>query len=328
LKYLIVGDVHATPRELPDCVALWELVMRTADSQKCDCIILLGDQHDTHDIVNTRVIDFWRDAFYQCAADQIKVVALVGNHDQCTPTIRDPHAMLSYYGLDWVGHHPYICDGISALAYYYNPKEFIDAAINVKDLDPKNEVLFCHQTFVGAEEGLGFKSPDSVDPASVPFKIIISGHIHKPMKIGKVWYPGSPRWRNITDAEVDKRAIWVWEPGNNPIPVLTNDICTRIIKLDDSVENPVDDKLVGLNLDKCDLRVSVFGNIDYITNRITELKTKYNAKCRGVPTRNRLAKVSESEGVDKAFKRFSNNFTPPNGTDKELLLKTVHGRLQ
>jgi len=215
-----------------------------------------------------------------------------------------------------------------AVPYYSDPVEFVREVTEAKKTQTEADVLFCHQTFSGFEQGTGFYSKDSVDPNDVPFKLVISGHIHKPMKIGKVWYPGSPRWRTLTDAEVEKRAIWLWEPGSSPKPIFTNEACTRIFKLEDSEDNPVDEKVSKLNLKKSDLRITVSGTSDYISKRIPELRVKYGARCQGLPIKGRLIKISESEGIDKAFYKFGESFVPPNGTNKEFLLKEAHGRFQ
>lgn len=345
-KILIVGDVHATPQELDDCVALSALIHKTAAEEKCDLVIYLGDQHNTHDVVNTRVIDFWKDHFQYLLDKGISVLALVGNHDQLTPTIRSPHAMVSYKDQGSTSAMIAVVDKVTcgfvasnapestklinylAVPYYADPEEFVTVVTEAKKLHPEVDVLFCHQTFVGAEQGLGFYSKDSVDPNDIPFKLIISGHIHKPMKIGKVWYPGAPRWRTLTDAEVEKRAIWLWEPGSSPKPIFTNEVCTRIFKLEDSEGNPVDDKVAKLNLKTSDLRITVSGTSDYISKRIPELRVKYGARCQGLPIKGRLIRISESEGVDKAFYKFGEGFVPPNGTDKDFLLKEANGRLR
>jgi hypothetical protein len=148
------------------------------------------------------------------------------------------------------------------------------------------------------------------------------------MRLGKVAYFGAPRWKTLTDAETEIRNIYILEPGKPPIAIPTNTHCTRIYKFDDSEETPLNINLTDDELSRADLRITVLGSSDYISKRMTELKAKYNAKCRGVPVRSRLAKASESEGILTAFNRFSESFTPPNGSDKKVLLKEAYERIQ
>ena len=333
-KTLVIGDVHATPQEIGDCEALWSLVIETTCKYKCDEVVLLGDQTHTHDILNTRVIDFWMNAFKELAACRwVKndvgplITVIVGNHDQVSPSIRDPHSMISFKHLVTVVDKPMRVGAACYMPYYYNPIEFIEEAVKLKEGNPNVDTLFCHQTFCGASDGLGFYLKDSVEPSAVPFKSIIVGHIHKPMHLGKVWYVGSPRWRTLTDAETEARHIYVLEDGKEPIAIPTNTHCIKIYKYEDSEKEPLSINLSQEELALADLRITINGTSDYIAHRMTELKAKYNAKCRGVPIRGKLAKASESEGIQNAFLRFSKAFTPPNGTNQVYLYKEAYGRL-
>jgi predicted phosphodiesterase len=336
-RILVIGDVHATPQELPDCEALLRLVKETIASNPVDGIVLLGDQFNTHDILNTRCVDFWNRFLDEIANDRREVAVLVGNHDQLTPTIRGPHSMISFRDKNhvsvvdspqmvsfWDGDNFY---DMAMMPYYANPVEFIEEATKLKTTYPDLDLLFCHQTFGGADV-LGFYSKDSVEPTAVPFKTIISGHIHKPMRFGKVWYPGSPRWRTLSDVDVETRAIHIVEDGVVVKSIPTNTHCTRIYKFSDSEDCPLHICLTPDELTRADLRITISGTADYISKRTSEFKAKYNARCQGVPTRSRLSKVSESEGIYPAFTRFGINFTPPNGSDKETLLRTANERLR
>jgi DNA repair exonuclease SbcCD nuclease subunit len=160
-KCLVIGDVHAVPQELPDCEALWRLVVETAEKYRVDSILLLGDLHNTHDILNTRVIDFWLSSFSTYASNGIPISLLVGNHDQLTPTIRNPHSLQAYENLCEVVDKPCKIESTyeaCAMPYYANPVEFIEDAVKLKAEYPDVDTLFCHQTFSGADQALGFYS--------------------------------------------------------------------------------------------------------------------------------------------------------------------------
>jgi DNA repair exonuclease SbcCD nuclease subunit len=326
VKTVVVGDVHAVPQELLDCEALWRLVMETVKKYDVDQVLLLGDQFNTHDIVNTRVIDFWMNSIKTMGVGGPEVIALVGNHDQLTPTIRHPHAMVPYQDVCVVVDRPMRILNSCYMPYYANPVEFVESAVKLHCNNSDVDTLFCHQTFSGADQALGFYSKDAVEPSAVPFKRILSGHIHKPMRFGKVWYVGASRWRTLTDAETETRNIYVLESGKAPIAIPTNTHCIRIYKFEDSEDAPAQIDLTPEQLKLADLRITINGTSDYIAKRMTELKAQYNAKCRGVPVRGRLAKASESEGIDNAFQRFAKAFSAPNGTSQEQLIKEVHAR--
>jgi hypothetical protein len=328
-KLLLVGDVHATPGEIQDCEALLSLIVETIDKYSVDKVVFLGDQHHCHATLDSRVVGFWTDAIHHKLG--IESAFLIGNHDFLTPSIMMPHSMVAHKLVDGVTivDSPVQLDNTfcCAMPYFYNPEEFVKACIKFKDENPGVNVLLCHQTFMGADEGLGFFSKDAVEPSAVPFKIIISGHIHKPMRLGKVWYLGSPRWRTLSDAEVKTRNICVLEEGKVPTLIPTNTHCVKIYRFEDSELSPAEISLTQDELKRADIRVTINGTSDYISKRIGELKARFNAKCRGVPIHNKALKAHESEGIEKAFQNFCRDFNPPNGTDKETLSKEAHARL-
>ena len=328
-RILLVGDPHCKPQVLDDCDRLWGLVENSVVTYKPNTILLLGDQHHSHDVLNSRVIDFWTDCINTIRGN-CDVVQLVGNHDQLTPTIRHPHSLIPYKEISTVVDSPMFLKELDgcAMPYYHDPEEFVKDACQLHENHPDCKVLFCHQTFKGADKAIGFFDPNAIDQDLIPFKRIVSGHIHKPMQLGKVFYPGSPRWDNLGDAAVESRNIFLLEPGKPPFPITTNGHCTRIYRLEDSELVPLEDtNLVIEDLTLADIRVTVTGSADYVTKRITELKAKYNAKCQGKLVKSRLSKTSASEGISEAFGRFSSNYYPTNGTDIGKLIEIAAARL-
>jgi DNA repair exonuclease SbcCD nuclease subunit len=329
MKILVIGDVHCTPGEIQDCYELLRLIKEIVKKYEVEHVIFLGDQHHCHNALDSRVVAFWTDVIHYGL--KCRQTYLIGNHDFANPTVMQPHSMVAHKlvsGVHIVDYPNRIVNDYCAMPYYSNPIDFINDANKLKEQNPECEMLFCHQTFARADGGLGYFSKEEVEPSAIPFKTIWSGHIHTPMRLGKVFYPGAPRWRTLTDAETEVRNIYVLEEGKEPIAIPTNTHCIKIYKYDDSEAAPLSINLTEDELTRADIRITINGTSDYISHRMTELKAKYNAKCRGVPIRGRLAKASESEGISKAFLRFGSNFTPPNGTDKELLLKEAYGRIQ
>jgi hypothetical protein len=331
MKTVLVGDVHATPGEISDCEALLNLVYKTIDEHKAGHVLFLGDLHNCHNVLDSRVVAFWTNSFRGCVDRECQVTALVGNHDFLSPSLMMPHSIVAHKFMNKVTivETPVhiLNTNYCAMPYYYDSSMFVIDAVRLKKENPTSDVLFCHQTFCGADARMGFYSKESIESSAIPFKIVLPGHIHTPMVLGKVKYIGAPRWRTLTDAEVETRNIYVLEPGKSPVAIPTNTHCTRIFRLEDSEASPVQINLTQEQLKLADLRITINGTQDYISKRMTELKAQYNAKCRGVPVRGRLAKASESEGIDKAFQNFAKSFNPPNGTDLQLLQKECYGRL-
>ncbi len=329
MKVLVVGDMHVVPGEIQDCENLLKLIVESADKYKVEQIVFLGDQHHCHDTLNSKVMAFWWDAIHYKLNQES--VFLIGNHDFQNPSSMMPHSMVVHKLEEraTIVDQPVnvLCTDFCAMPYYYNPLEFIEAATKLKQNNPEIETLFCHETFTGADEGVGYFAKEAVEPSAIPFANIWSGHIHKPMVLGKVKYPGSPRWRTLSDADIPERHIYVLEDGKAPIAIPTSTHCTKIYKFEDSELEPLNINLTPDQLTRADLRIQINGTSEYITKRMSEFKAKYSAKCRGVPIRNKSIKASESEGITTAFQKYTKAFTPPNGTDKDHLMKECYARL-
>ncbi len=198
-EMILVGDPHATAASIPELNNIVDLLLELSPPR----VVFLGDLFHTHQIVHLSVLEFWRASMSRLVAAGIEVVALVGNHDMSTGHNNTVHALNSLRDLNItiVDAPKIIGPNIVAMPYYSND-EFLKAA---SALD--GELLICHQTFEGAKYENGFYAPNAVDAELVRASKIISGHIHTGAEFGKVWYPGTPRWMTVNDANVDK-GIW------------------------------------------------------------------------------------------------------------------------
>lgn len=333
---LVIGDVHVTPNELDDCEALFGLIEETIKEEQPSQITFMGDLYHNHSIVDVRCIEFWKrwlDRLGKIGGLDKKYFLLVGNHDQVSPTYGYPHALLSHYrDFHIVVDKPVVGnDGLAYLPYYHDPKEFIVKAQGLAASDPKVHTLFCHQTIIGAKFETGFYVKDAVDIGALPFKHIISGHIHTPQTVGnKVLYVGSPRWRILSDAGAN-RYLWIFECTEERTElkkkIPTGTVCRRIYRYIDSEKERAIIAVPEALRHLADIRVDVYGSSDYIAKRTIELKAICGAKCRGFPERTKLSQVSDIEGIPIAFDRFSSKFESPNKTPLELLRTTVQERL-
>jgi DNA repair exonuclease SbcCD nuclease subunit len=333
-RFLLVGDYHVVQPELDDCLALKKLVLSTIDNDtKIDGVIFTGDLFHSHNLLNTAVLEFWSTFFDDLVKKVGKIIAICGNHDMYSPTIMHPHALIAFKGkyepmLKIIDKPTYLFDNVVAFPYYSDPVKFLEDCHSLKEQHPTATTIICHQTFDGAEYTEGFYVKDAANPVSVPFDNIISGHIHSGTKFGKVWYPGSPRWKTLSDANVNKFIYVVdfAEDGSYKVfnEISTSPACKKIVKF---IDKEGEETIITDISSNSDVRVDIYGSSDYISKKMIEYKSKFNAKCRTFPNKVKTTRVSEADGIDSSFSRFSSSFKPPKGTDLNLLVETAGDRL-
>lgn len=318
--------MHVTPSELDECYRLADLILDRAKKDK-STIVLLGDQTHTHATLNVHVLAFWKSFF----ARSNKTIVLVGNHDQPGDGSIDVHSMLFFADEDdgrvLVVDEPIVIEpGVLALPYYHKHEDFYEAA----STDFSNShTLICHQTFDGSKYENGFPAHDGVDFNRIPQNYVISGHIHTPQTIttedGSIWYVGAPRWRSLSDANID-RHIWSVEfTPNGPwqrFSLPTDSVCKRIYHWVDTPSQPVD-----TNFDcRHEYRIDIKGPPGWVEQREKELK-RPGVKTRSYPEQNETPQVKESEGIEKAFQKYLQAYKPKNGTPIEVLARLARERL-
>lgn len=322
-RILAVGDVHATPDELDDCYALMVLVARIARLYQAR-VLFLGDQYNTHAVIRAEVLWFWRENFRVFREFGLKIIALIGNHDFAGEGLRQ-HVMVAHEDQVSVVDKPQVFPefpGVLFMPYQADREHFVTLANQV----PDTKTLICHQTFHGSQYENGFYAEDGVEPDRVPQDLILSGHIHCPQSFGKVTYLGAPRWRTLSDADVD-RAIWLLEFDDAGRLVSkegfdTGEVCRQIKYRLDTPENPV-----ALPLDpRHDWRVDVKGPASWLERRKVELAAP-GTKLRVFTTDRVAPKVRESEGVEKAFHSYLEAYRPKFGTDPVRLGEMARERL-
>lgn len=311
IRTLMVGDMHVVPEELEDCSKLLEHVLEVAKAEDLHEVWFSGDQHHTHAVVRLEVMHWWKNAFTALRKAGLEVTCLVGNHDQLSPG-SPIHAMMAYDGVNVVDR-PQGRDGILMLPYFHTQEEFL-AAANV----PGTKTLVCHQTFDGSTYENGFLASDGFDPNLLQQELVISGHIHTGQEFGKVWYVGAPRWRTLSDANVE-RAVWALEFQDGALvsrkPYSTGEVCRQIRFLEDSPKKPVQ---LPLDL-RHQWRVDVKGPADWCQKRKLELAAA-GARVRVFPTQvSQLGRVRESEGIEQAFRSFMGAYTAKHGTPGTVL---------
>jgi DNA repair exonuclease SbcCD nuclease subunit len=166
-----------------------------------DAVLFLGDLMHNHAIIRSEIMNLWIEYFEKV---QIPHIALVGNHDKVS-SASSVHALAAFKAFVRVIDAPTIFRGMLFIPYIHTSVEFRVA------LEQKGaaKILFCHQSFDGAQFENGM-----YDPCGFPVELVagsqkvISGHIHKQQSFANIWYPGSPFAQNFNDVGENK-AVWL-----------------------------------------------------------------------------------------------------------------------
>lgn len=322
---LLVGDPHATARELKDCGKLVDLISQVAVDRHLDFICLLGDQHHDHALVHVEVIRFWADWLASITKQVKRVFMLVGNHDRpTTPSMA--HALRAYRDISGVTvvDKPMVVGGQGLLPYQADRDVFIEDCHKLYAAGAQQTIV-CHQTFSGAAYESGIYAPDGIDPTLVPQTKIVSGHIHTPQSFGKVHYPGAPRWRTLSDANVE-RSLWevsVSEDGVLSVvdKITTGNACRQIYH---AVLRPTD--AVPIVDEVGEWHVDLVGPEDW--TRAT--KNSFQGSNIHVRCFNDVVAgpaVRESDGVAKALDGWLDTHHPKNQTPIPVLKAEIRSRL-
>lgn len=325
-KYLFIGDVHAQASDLDDCKALIRYIEKILSEQGPKVtLVFLGDQYNDHAIINAEVLNFWHQSFKTLSKKAERIIALVGNHDISHSSITGAHAMLAHSEQIIVVDKFYVDqkDSIAFVPYVHDKDEFIKLC---NSFDTK--LLVAHQSFSGAQFENGFFDPSGIDQELVPNKQIICGHIHLSQVLGRVTYLGSPRWRTRSDVNVDK-GIWLADIENgvtlSTIKYDTSLACRKLWLFEDKEVAPL--LAVEGVQSKDKVYLDIYGSEKYVS----EAKDKWaslNAVIRTFKDKVNNAVVKESDGVEKAFDKWTKAFVPKNGTDREILAKMAQERVQ
>jgi DNA repair exonuclease SbcCD nuclease subunit len=321
-KLLLVGDVHATVEELPECEKLLQYISQIVEGQHVDYVCFLGDQFNTHENVRVEVSNFW-DKWFCALSNYTQVYALVGNHDQVGPGSR-LNSMSVHRAVSVVDAPMFLSEENESCVilspHFYDNEEFVAKCNQIVTDCGQSELptLICHQTFNGVKYENGFFAPEGVEPKDLKFKQIISGHIHSPQTFANVTYIGAPRWRTANDTSIEERNLWLFDvaPGQ-PLTVAklfpTSKVCTRIVTLTDTEAFPITE----FN-QNCKYVIDIRGSMEFCKRREQELKAE-NVKINIFPNKAKVVKVRESEGIAISYSRYLESYKPKYGTSLEKL---------
>lgn len=201
-KCLIIGDPHLKASSISLARDFLSWIERLTAEQKPDFVINLGDTFHTHNVIRSEVMALVTD-HVNAMASMSKYIILVGNHDMAHHKASDVHAWLPF--VDKLKNVRIVDKPLAVNSLMFIP--YIDdvnqcqAVIN--DAALKAKIIFCHQTFKGANFGF-LEAKDGVVVPEGFGGLIVSGHIHKGQRLGNLWYPGTPFAQEASDADQAK----------------------------------------------------------------------------------------------------------------------------
>ncbi len=318
-KVLRVGDPHVQISNLKDSEKLIDFVIKTALDRQIMNIEFLGDLFHTHAVLRVEVIDFWQKSFNKILQKNLNCTVLVGNHDQ--PGSREKEQEMNALNIFNVHDNFTIINkpieilGTAYIPYMSDGQAFIDAAQKLYD-QGATELLIAHQTFTGAQYENGFFSEEGIDPALIPQKQIVSGHIHKSQQVGKCFYPGTPKWDTMADAN-ESKGIWIFTHNDSggymdKEFVSTSEIVTPIVCYDIKE---------GEDLPEINPFARNYVTLEGKTAWINKIKSKLkNCNIKIKHTDRILNKVNGNLSIDKYLET---EFQPVAGVEKEEIKQFI-----
>lgn len=323
MKMLVVGDPHITHDSIDEGWSLVNYIIKVSKESNPDYIVIMGDLYHNHGVVHLSVQKFWQEAFDKIKGEtNCHIIALVGNHDKSGDISAPEHALMLHQGVDVIDK-PTVLHNILFMPYTHKAEDFIKAC-----RENPTAWVFAHQEFIGGvfDNGYSGSSANAVDPSLIPQTMVVSGHIHTAQKFNKVWYVGSPRWRTIHDANVEK-AIWCIDMDSSSLDYKavkypTDLVCRPIVILKDTLENPISSNGIAPN---ATVTVDIHGTQVYIDQRKRELE-QVGCRVRTFPVLEKKLKVKESDGIAKALVKFLLEYQPKY-TNSQDLIKTCRERI-
>jgi predicted phosphodiesterase len=278
-------------------------------------ILFLGDQYHTHSLIHLEVQDFWQKAFEFLREPLNNTVCLVGNHDMSGVKGSSMNAM-GIHGNAIMA--PTVKDGVLFVPYCHDPQEFVKVCQN----NP-TKVVVCHQEFNGADLG-GMYSKEGVNPKDIPQSVVVSGHIHTKQTFDKVIYPGSPRWRTLSDANQPKSILLMdLDTGDVLKEYPTDVVCKKIVLIDHLESDPPKEYQLPPNTD---VTVRLYGSVKFCELQSVAWKSK-GCKVKTYPDQVTVAKIKESDGLSESFSKYFKVFEPPKKSQKEALWNLAKARI-
>lgn len=313
-SYLLIGDVHCTVAEIPDCKKLLDYIYDIIKKTSHCVPVFTGDLYDHHAIIRAEVQEFWYNELNRLDFGSIKPIIIMGNHDRSNNKASTASALLAHVEQANIAfpNNPHGDGNIAFFSFYDDNEKMVRMANSSPWRDHK--YLICHATFKGAQYDNGHFAPDGVDQERFPQEKIIAGHLHTAKQLGKVLYIGSPRWRNISDATMEERYLYLVDEDLNCIKKYpTSPVCSRIHRLQDTQESPLSSQVF---IEKDRYHIDIKGDREFTLNR----KSLYpNCKVSVCETKVQpTAILSTQDPLPVSLNKWLNQFNPKNTYNEDF----------
>jgi hypothetical protein len=312
---LIIGDPHVRPDNLQESEKLLEFVEVEVARLGEKNILILGDLFHTHGVIRMEVQSFWM-RWAERLGKKYNLVILHGNHDgkgddQSEGVMSALDPLKGIFGVTIVDT-PTILGDFTFLPYTASLDKFTHWVS-----EANTPFLVCHQTFDGGQYENGFYAKDGLPTSLVAkFKQVISGHIHKTQEFANIWYPGTPRWDSVSDAN-ESKGLWTFsEYDHRRSFIPTDSVCSKIISIELSEGQDLPDIVPGTRT-----HVKLTGSSSWIAKTAKKLKGK--ARVSSKPTD---ARFSGEIKQLSSFESYANQFKFE-GVSKEEVLDFLRGLL-
>ncbi len=196
MKYTIVGDLHATNKNLDKVNKLFNMVEDLNNP-----VIWLGDLLDTKEVIRGNCLNLVYERFKN---SKLSHIVLVGNHDYFNLDCKD-HSLRTLEMLPniTIVDAPTYMGGMSFIPFMHDKEQLKKTLATTRRSE--SSILFAHLDVVGFDYGNGSISESGIIKEDLRnFDLVISGHYHKFQNNKNLVYLGTPFSHSFGESDCDK----------------------------------------------------------------------------------------------------------------------------
>lgn len=269
---VVISDVHYSLATLDLANKAFVAAIDKAAELKVP-LIDNGDLTNDKAIVRGEYINLLIKTFKYAQQKNVKIYLNVGNHSLINEKSKE-HVLNFLRPFATIIDYPQSIDSFNFVPYQNNSLDLVESL----KLFSKNDIIFTHQGFLGAQMGDYIQDKSSIDPALVKDFTVISGHYHRCQTIGTVTYIGSPYTITFGEANDGPKGFLILNEDGSFTREILN-LRKHIIKECTllTLNDPIDDynqgdlvwiKVTGTrseleNIDKKQLGLKLFGHSNF-----------------------------------------------------------------
>jgi len=213
-KYLVTADLHlkdwndkdytdeGVPLRLVEIIQTFESMCEYAIKNEIDTIVIAGDTNDTKSIVHVTAFTMFRKILEKYS--NLNFIFMHGNHDAASGGDGDYESAIE------------LLLGPANVKVLLKPEQrdnimFVPWSRRMVDYIGESDecdILITHMGLSDATLSNGASIKTRLQSSDLTrFKLVISGHYHKPQQVNHVWYVGSPIQLRRDEFNEDKRFL-------------------------------------------------------------------------------------------------------------------------